>query len=73
VSDATFRSLLRELQDDLERFRADLENEIASIVSVGEGEVDLIGPHTTRAQIDVLRGLQTGKPVAPRHRPKAKP
>ena len=31
-------------------------------------EVDLIGPQTTRAQIDVLRGLQTGKPVAPRHR-----
>jgi hypothetical protein len=31
-------------------------------------EVDLIGPQTTRAQIDVLRGLQTGRPVAPRHR-----
>ena len=31
-------------------------------------EVDLIGPGTTRAQVDVLRGLQTGKSVAPRHR-----
>ena len=36
-------------------------------------EVDLIGPPTTRAQVDVLRGLQTGKPVAPRHKRKAKP
>jgi hypothetical protein len=33
-------------------------------------EVDLIGPWTTRAQVDVLRGLQTNKPVAPRHKPK---
>jgi hypothetical protein len=33
-------------------------------------EVGLIHPGTTRAQIDVLRGLQTGKPVAPRHKPK---
>ena len=32
-------------------------------------EVDLINVQTTRAQIDVLRGLQTGRPVAPRHRP----
>jgi hypothetical protein len=31
-------------------------------------EVGLINPQTTRAQIDALRGLQTGKPVAPRHR-----
>jgi hypothetical protein len=31
-------------------------------------EVGLIHPGTTRVQIDVLRGLQTGKPVAPRHR-----
>jgi hypothetical protein len=35
-------------------------------------EVDLIHPGTTRAQIDVLRGLQTDRPVAPRHKRKAK-
>lgn len=32
--------------------------------------VGLVGPSTTRAQIDALRGLQQGKPVAPRHKPK---
>ena len=31
-------------------------------------EVGLITRSTTRAQVDVLRGLQTGKPVAPRHK-----
>ena len=31
-------------------------------------EVGLINPTTTRAQLDVLRGLQRGKPLAPRHR-----
>ena len=33
-------------------------------------EAGLIGPSTTRAQIDALRALQQGKPVAPRHKPK---
>lgn len=31
-------------------------------------EADLIGPSTTRGQVDALRGLQQGKPVAPRHK-----
>lgn len=29
---------------------------------------NLIGPATTRAQVDALRGLQQGRPVASRHR-----
>jgi len=33
-------------------------------------EVDVFGPGTTRRQVDVVYGLITGKPVAPRHRPK---
>jgi hypothetical protein len=33
-------------------------------------EASLIGPWTTRKQIDVLRALQQRKPVAPRHRSK---
>jgi hypothetical protein len=36
-------------------------------------EADLINPGTTRAQLDVLRGLQRGKPLAPRHKRKAAP
>jgi hypothetical protein len=35
-------------------------------------EVDLFGPNTTRLQADVLYGLITGKPVAPRHKRKPK-
>lgn len=31
-------------------------------------KVDLIGRPTTRQQLDALRGLMTGRPVAPRHR-----
>jgi hypothetical protein len=36
MSDPTLKSALRELREDLERLRADLENTIASIVGVDE-------------------------------------
>jgi hypothetical protein len=36
MTDSSIKSLLHELKDDLERLRADLENEIASIVGVDE-------------------------------------
>ena len=51
---AKLRSLLRELQDDLERVRADLENEIAGIVGVDEyAEDDIITEEGGKVSIDV--------------------
>jgi hypothetical protein len=54
MSDATLRSALRELREDLDRLRTDLENEIAGIVGVDEyAEDDIITEEGGSISIDV--------------------
>jgi hypothetical protein len=61
MSDATLKNALRELQDDLERFHADLENEIASIVDfddIDEDDILVKGDDgVTRLSVAELRSL----------------
>jgi hypothetical protein len=54
MSDATFKNALRELREDLDRLRADLENEIAGIVGVDEyAEDDIILEEDGKVSVDV--------------------
>jgi hypothetical protein len=60
MSDVTLRASLRELREDLDRLRADLENEIAGIVDVDEyAEDDIITEEGGSISVDVaeLKGL----------------
>jgi hypothetical protein len=54
MSDDKLKAALRELREDLDRLRADLENEIAGIVCVDEyAEDDIITEEDGKVSIDV--------------------